>query len=859
MKLNKLMIALVAVLTGFASSATAQVAKIGETSYETLAEAVAEAENGAVVTMTADVALNNGITIAGKAMTLDLNGKTVSGVCNTGSSSLVAVRNDANLTVKDGATGGKLTYAQGASNVGWTIYLEGALTLESGTIELTGSWSIGYAVDARPNAWGTAYNNPTIFTINGGELISSDAAVRVASTSAPGYKNVSTSFVMNGGRIDAAWDGVFVQQSDAVYDALNVTFNGGKVESDLNPVRVYGPIAKSYVNEQDCMNITFNGGEMEYTGSEPRTWIIEGVLRAGNEMTFETIQESGDIVATEAFVAANAPAEGLVWQANGDGTYSVVDEATVAGTAVAKVNGVTYTTLADAFAAADGKTVTLLEDVELQETLVVTGTTTLDLNGKTISQTKLQTAGYSMIQNDGNLTIEDNVGGGKISYTDSGNGGNYVSNTIMNRGTLTLKSGTVENLSSETVMIKGYPYAIDTSIWGPAAEVHTIINGGKVYCKYYSALRLRADSATKPVNITVNGGEVAGSIEVQNPSKDVVGKGTLTINDGKISNTGTANAIYVFGNGASSENIAISITDGEFSGNITVTSSIGPNFDSKFITGGTFSTNVTDYCEHWYEVTEADGKYGVSVQQEIKLVDGAFEQFANDMNIKVASLTYERTFAQAEVWNAVFLPFDVALSDAFLAKYEVAEWTGVQANLNGNVLESWGIELTKIKDATEVLQANQPYFILAKTPEDLIFRVELTNATLYATDADNMVAKTVDGVMTCAMVGNYNKLGVAELGESWVVSTSGKWVHARAMKPFRVMMTREIIGDIEVPTATSNTMRVIIREPNGTTAIEDAVIDAVQGNVVYDLQGRRVMNPTKGGVYIVNGKKIIKK
>ena len=859
MKLNKLMIALVAVLTGFASSATAQVAKIGETPYATLAEAVAAAENGAVVTMTADVALNNGITIAGKSMTLDLNGKTVSGVCNSSESCLVYVENNANLTVKDDATGGKLTFAVGASNVGWTVDVKGALVLQSGTIELTGGWSVGFAVDVRPNAWGTAYENPTVFTMEGGELISSDGAVRVASSSSPTHKNVSASFVMNGGRIDAAWDGIFVQQSDAVYDALNVTINGGKVEGDLAPVRVYGPAPTGYVNKQDCMNIALNGGEMEYTGSDSKTWIIEGVLLVGNELTFETIQESGDIVATEAFVAANTPADGLVWQANGDGTYSVVDEATVAGTAVAKVNGVTYTTLADAFAAADGKTVTLLEDVELQETLVVTGTTTLDLNGKTISQTKNQTANYSMIENDGNLTIEDNVGGGKISYTDSGNGGEYVSNTIMNRGTLTLNSGTIENLSSATVAMNGYPYAIDSSIWGPAAEVHTIINGGTVYCKSYSALRLRADSATEPVNITVNGGEISGCIEVQLATQSAAGKGQLTINGGKISNTGTANAIFVFGSNGTAENLALSITDGEVSGNVTVKPSVGANFDSQFISGGTFNTDVTDFCEHWHEVTLVDGKYEVAVQDKIKLVDGEFEQFPNDKDIKVASLTYEREFAQAEVWNAVFLPFDVALSDAFLAKYEVAEWTGVQANLNGNELESWGIELTKIKDATAVLQANQPYFILAKTADDLTFSVKLTDATLYATVADNKVTQTLDGVMTCAMVGNYNKFGEAELGESWVVSASGKWVHARSMKPFRVMMTRELATGIKLPTTSASAMRVIIREPNGTTAIEDAVIDAVQDNVVYDLQGRRVTNPTKSGVYIVNCKKVIKK
>lgn len=853
MKLNKLMIALVAVMTGFATTATAQVAKVGETSYETLAEAVAAAENGAVVTMTADVTLNDRITIADKSMTLDLNGKTVSGVCNSSQSCLVYVENNANLTVKDGATGGKLKFAVGTSNVGWTVDVKGALVLQSGTIELKGSWSIGYAVDVRPNAWGTAYENPTVFTMKGGELISSDGAVRVASSSSSNYKDVSASFVMNGGRIDAAWDGIFVQQSDAVYDALNVTINGGKVESDYAPVRVYGPAPTSYVNEQDCMNIALNGGEMKYTGSDSKTWIIEGVLLAGGGSSYETITESGDIVATEEFVAAHAPAEGYEWQANGDGSYSVVD------VAVAVVDGARFSTLSAAFAAADGKTVTLIADVEVQETVVVTGTTTLDLNGKTISQTKLQTAGYSMIENDGNLTIEDNVGGGKISYTDSGNGGGYVSNTIMNRGTLTLNSGTVENLSSATVANNGFPYAIDSSIWGPAAEVHTIINGGTVHCASYSALRLRADSATEPVNITVNGGEIAGCIEVQLPSKSEAGQGQLTITGGKISNTGTANAIFVFGSEGSAENLALSITDGEVSGNVTVRPSVGANFDSQFISGGTFSTDVTAFCEHWHEVTSVDGKYEVAVQDKITLKDGEFTQFANDMNIEVASINYTRTFKNAKVWNAVFLPFEVALSEDFLEKYDVAKWSGVQANVSENTLQSWGIELTKIKDPAAVLQANRPYFIYVKDAKDLTFVVSLTNATLFATVADNKEEHTVDGVMTCTMSGNYKKLTGEVLKEPWVVSASGQWIHAGSMNPFRVLMTRKMADGVAVPEKVSSAMRVIIREPNGTTAIEDAVIDAVQDNVVYDLQGRRVANPIKGGVYIVNGKKVVKK
>ena len=51
-------------------------------------------------------------------------------------------------------------------------------------------------------------------------------------------------------------------------------------------------------------------------------------------------------------------------------------------------------------------------------------------------------------------------------------------------------------------------------------------------------------------------------------------------------------------------------------------------------------------------------------------------------------------------------------------------------------------------------------------------------------------------------------------------------------------------------------------EANGeTTSVEcvTEVEDRWNDNAVYDLMGRRVLNPTKGGIYIKNGKKIFVK
>ena len=41
---------------------------------------------------------------------------------------------------------------------------------------------------------------------------------------------------------------------------------------------------------------------------------------------------------------------------------------------------------------------------------------------------------------------------------------------------------------------------------------------------------------------------------------------------------------------------------------------------------------------------------------------------------------------------------------------------------------------------------------------------------------------------------------------------------------------------------------------NSTTAIDEVKSDNVESNLMYDLMGRKVTNPTKG-VYIINGKK----
>ena len=258
-------------------------------------------EAGKNVVLANDIDMGATSLVVNGTVNLELNGKVLSGVCNASQAYLIYVNNEATLNVYDSsaANTGKITYAKGTSGTGWTIDLKGALNLYSGTIELTGSdWSIGYAVDVRPNAWGTNYSNPTVFTMYGGKLVSSDGAVRVASSSSATYSNIVASFVMNGGEIEAAWDGIFVQQSDAAYDTLNVELNGGKVTSALSPIRVYGPIATS-VNSGSAkpMTITIGDAELAISGEmdTTRTWYVDGKIVLGGGLDVATLENYSTI------------------------------------------------------------------------------------------------------------------------------------------------------------------------------------------------------------------------------------------------------------------------------------------------------------------------------------------------------------------------------------------------------------------------------------------------------------------------------------------------------------------------------------------------------------------------------------
>lgn len=289
---------------------------------------------------------------------------------------------------------------------------------------------------------------------------------------------------------------------------------------------------------------------------------------------------------------------------------------------VAQVGEYKFTDLNDAVAAiAEVGEVKMIGNCVVTSTVTIPAgkTITLELNGMTISQSYAQTGGYEMIMNNGNLIVQDSKGGGKISYTDTGMGGNYVSNTITNRGILTVKGGTIENNSSEAMANVGYAYAIDTSIWGDASETIVNIEGGEIK-SIYSPLRVRADSDTEKVEANISGGTLYGRIDHQMSSSKAGVIGILNISGGTFKPFGIKadDVLMIFGAGLETDasGIVANISGGTFEGGILIHRGeyvpLGQGFNENFISGGTFKTDISSYVADGYKAVQNNGVWTIT-------------------------------------------------------------------------------------------------------------------------------------------------------------------------------------------------------------------------------------------------------
>ena len=297
-----------------------------------------------------------------------------------------------------------------------------------------------------------------------------------------------------------------------------------------------------------------------------------------------------------------------------------------------------YASLAEALAA--GGEVKLMNDISVSEGLTICkgSVVTLDLNGKTVSMDVAAEKTSALITNNGTLTIQDSVGGGKLAYASTKVSTGYSTTAVINNGILTVDGGAIENTSSKG----GASYGID--------NYNTLtVNGGSV-TSVGAAVR-QAQFGNYDNTVTINGGEFSGSAGLQVHGFSAAKKTTTVINDGIFTGSyamysyfykaedsgntditvnggtfnGTSAALYLYNGNPGGTKFDADVNGGTFNGGVYayIYDAQSEYVYLPVISGGNFSAFVHEvYCADGYVcVLNADGTYTVKIPNDVASAD----------------------------------------------------------------------------------------------------------------------------------------------------------------------------------------------------------------------------------------------
>ena len=322
----------------------APVAKIGTVEYATLAEAIAAANDGDTVTLTADT--TEDVTID-KNITLDLGTKMLT---NTGAGkATLTVAAGATAVVENGSIVGGASYYNIA--VGTAVNSTANLTLENVTA------TAGNTVSSMIDNWGT-------LTITSGTYT---GGLNVVKSEEGSTLNIS------GGKFELNY-AVSGKYTGVILSAGTTTISGGEfTQNATTPQWGYPQVVLAMKADGYTSKIEIKGGI--FTNNKSNGKIFHGTGKA----TSDNFEVSGGTFNKS--ISDGYCADGFIPTKNADGTYGVK----VAP--VAKIGTVEYATLAEAIAAAkDGDTVTLTADINTPETsYYIQKSLTIDLGGKTLT------------------------------------------------------------------------------------------------------------------------------------------------------------------------------------------------------------------------------------------------------------------------------------------------------------------------------------------------------------------------------------------------------------------------------------------------------------------------------------------
>lgn len=555
-------------------------AKIGDTEYYTMDEAFHAVKAGETIVMLRDYTTNKVQNSGDESFTIDLGGHTwTANIVDTASAAFEINYSDVTLTVKNGKVVSSQLAGLIPSAMSGTITYNNSKLVFDG-VEMTANGHSGIETNGSntndtvtlknstlnvPNGYGIYFPSSGTLTIDNSKINAKTMGVQVCA----GSLNISGA----GTAITVSGDGIAKTENDgAIEDGAAISIVQRTGYKDLSKIEV------------EDGKFTANG-----TNAAVKAYKWESQTESAFDNSKNVVAISGGTFSSE--VDKSLCADGFIPTKNEDGTYGVKE-----GQYVAEVGSTKYATLQAAIDKATEKaTVTLLADAA--EDVVISKSITLDLGGKTLTNTNVGKATISV--QSGTVTVKNgNVVGGNDYYnieakkdanltlTDvTATAGNTGSSMIDNWGTLTITSGT--------------------------------------YTGGLNVVKSEEDS-----KLTITGGTFELSYATNGYTGVIFAYGDTTISGGEfiqsLTTTGRWNHPTVVLTGVVEGHTAITrVTGGHFVNKMSGESifrGVGKATSDNFkVSGGTFNKSIPDaYCADGFIPTKnADGTYGVKEGQYV--------------------------------------------------------------------------------------------------------------------------------------------------------------------------------------------------------------------------------------------------
>ena len=291
---------------------------------------------------------------------------------------------------------------------------------------------------------------------------------------------------------------------------------------------------------------------------------------------------------------------------------------------------------------------------------------------------------------------------------------------------------------------------------------------------------------------------------------------------------------------------------------------------------------IKDFCgikDNNIKLTvESDGSYTAAAPIDIK--DNA--AYDSPVDFTAPTLKYTRSFAH-DKWQALYVPFETEVTEELLNDFELA----APNNLHEYELADGSTKVSleaKLMKSGYTIKAQRPYLIRAK---------EAGEKTIQLTDC-SLKAAADDSYVDCSSVLRHYKF-IGTLKGKMSFDTSADFVLQQGLflgtqtdtqlKPMRWYLNatdRETDMGIlpgsgnngddggadggNGSTQASRSINITIVDGDATTGIDElhVITEQTSGSKngarlgIYDLQGRKLSQEPQNGVYIKDGKKVIK-